>query len=365
MRLSNHAIDRKILNRKEAEYMSSFAIGERMIGEDYPPLVIAEIGINHGGSLEVAREMVDAAYRAGAEVVKHQTHVVEDEMSLEAKKVIPGNADISIYDIMAKAALSEEDELELKHYVESKGMIYLSTPFSRAAANRLNQWNVAAYKIGSGECNNYPLVKHIASFGKPIILSTGMNDIESVRKAVNIIESFGVPYALLHTTNLYPTPPELVRLGAMTELKEHFPHAVIGLSDHTINNNACLAAVAMGASILERHFTDTKERVGPDIINSMDPKEMSELIQGSHEIFKMRGGRKEAAKEEQVTIDFAFATVVAIKDIAKGESLSEENIWVKRPGTGKIKAEFFEDLLGKKALSAIPKDQHLDWKDFE
>ena len=142
-------------------------------------------------------------------------------------------------------------------------MIFISTPFSRAAADRLQRMNVPAYKIGSGECNNYPLLKHIASFGKPMILSTGMNTIESVGKAVAILESARVPYALLHTTNLYPTPPHLVRLGAMVELGKAFPRAVIGLSDHTTDNVACLGAVALGASILERHFTDRMDRVGP------------------------------------------------------------------------------------------------------
>ena len=182
-------------------------IGDRKIGEDYKPLVIAEIGINHEGSLEVAKEMVDAAYKAGAEVVKHQTHVVEDEMSKEAKNVIPGNTDVSIYDVMERCALNEEDETALKEYVESKGMIFLSTPFSRAAAERLERMGVQAYKIGSGECNNYPLLEHVASFGKPMIVSTGMNDIESIRKTVDILEKHKVQYALLHCTNLYPTPP--------------------------------------------------------------------------------------------------------------------------------------------------------------
>ncbi len=351
------------MNRKISD-MNELIIADRKIGKHYPPLVIAEIGINHNGSLQVAKEMVDAAKAGGAEVVKHQTHVVEDEMSPEARKVIPGNADISIYEIMEKSALSESDEIELKRYVESLGMIFLSTPFSRAAADRLERMGVCAYKIGSGECNNLPLLRHIASFGKPMIVSTGMNDIESVEQTVKVLEAAHVPYALLHTTNLYPTPPELVRLGAMVELKENFPNAVIGLSDHTTNNNACLAAVALGASILERHFTDSKERQGPDIVNSMDPEELAQLIQGSREIALMRGGVKEAAAEEQVTIDFAFATVVAIQDIAQGDILSEENIWVKRPGTGEIKAARYEELLGKKVLQDIRKDSHLTWKDI-
>jgi N-acetylneuraminate synthase len=333
----------------------------RKIGPCYPPLVIAEIGINHEGSLKTALEMVDAAKRAGVEVVKHQTHIVEDEMSGAAKLVIPGNADISIYEIMRRCSLNEEDEINLKNYVESQGMIFISTPFSRAAADRLERMNVKAYKIGSGECNNYPLLEHIASFGKPMILSTGMNTIESVRKAVQTIKKFNVPLALMHTTNLYPTPIHLVRLGAMQQLMEEFPDLPVGLSDHTLSNLACLASVAQGASLLERHFTDHMQRVGPDIICSMDEKACQELINGSAEIHKMLGGNKEPAAEEQVTIDFAFATVVSIASIKKGETFTKDNIWVKRPGTGKIRAEFYNDLLGKKATTDIATDTHIDW----
>lgn len=336
----------------------------RKIGKDYPPFVIAEVGINHEGCLKVAKEMVDAAFRAGAECVKHQTHIVEDEMSGAAKKVIPGNADVSIYEIMKRCALNEEDEIALKEYVESKGMIFISTPFSRAASERLEKMNVSAYKIGSGECNNYPLLEHIASFGKPVILSTGMNTIESVAKAVAIFSKANVPLALLHTTNLYPTPVHLVRFGAMQQLADAFPNNVFGLSDHTLTNHACLGAVALGASILERHFTDHKQRTGPDIVCSMDENDCKELIAGSNLIWQMRGGTKEPAKEEQVTIDFAFATVVSIKPIKKGETFTKENIWVKRPGTGDILAEEFNNILGKKALKNITNDQHLTYNDF-
>ena len=344
--------------------MKEIVIENRHIGEEYPPLIIVEMGINHEGSLETAFEMVDAAWKAGAEMVKHQTHIVEDEMSKEAKNVIPGNANVSIYEIMERCALNEEDETKLKEYIESKGMMFISTPFSRAAADRLERMGVSAYKIGSGECNNYPLIEHIAAFGKPMIVSTGMNDIASVRKTVDILEKYKVPYALLHTTNLYPTPVHLVRLGAMQELQEEFPNAIIGLSDHTTSNRACFAATALGASILERHFTDKMERPGPDIINSMDPIALKELIIGSEEIAQMRGGKKEAAKEEQVTIDFAFATVVTTKPIKKGEKLTKENIWVKRPGTGEIKAEKYNDLLGRTVSIDIEEDEHLSWSNL-
>ena len=345
--------------------MNSFEISGREIGEDFLPLVIAEIGINHGGSLSEAKKLVDAAIKAGVEIIKHQTHVVEDEMSSDAKKIIPGNSDKSIFEIMESCALSEEDEFSLKKYVESKGKIFISTPFSRAAANRLEKMDVPAYKIGSGECNNYPLIQHIANFKKPVILSTGMNSLKTIKPAVEILRSNKVPFALLHTTNIYPTPFNLVRLSAMSELKTNFPDAIVGLSDHTITNHACFGAVALGASILERHFTDSMEREGPDISCSMDIQKAEELIEGVEVIFQERGGKKEAAKEEKATIEFAFASVVTIKEIEEGEELNDQNIWVKRPGTGEIKAKDFEKIIGKKATRFIPNDSQLTYDDFE
>lgn len=338
-------------------------IKNRKVGYDQDPLVIAEIGINHGGSLKIAKEMVDTAIEAGCEIIKHQTHIVEDEMSDLAKETIPGNSDKSIYDIMDSCSLNEDDEFELMKYVESKGALFISTPFSRAAVDRLVKFDIPAFKIGSGECNNYPLLEYICSFKKPVILSTGMNSLDDVRKSVDIIKKYNIPYALLHTTNLYPTPNNLVRLGCVSELIEEFPDAIVGLSDHTINNLACLGAVALGASILERHFTDSFDREGPDIICSMDPIQLRELIEYSKIIKQQRGGsKKELLEEEQVTRDFAFSTVVAIKDIKEGQELTKENIWVKRPGIGEIKAESYNDCLGKISKIDIKKGTHLEWR---
>ena len=198
--------------------MGEFKIGHRLIGDNQPPVVIAEIGINHEGSIETAIAMADIAIDSGAEIIKHQTHIIEDEMSNEAKLVIPGNADVSIYEIMGRCALSEVDERHLMEHVQQRGAIFISTPFSRAAVDRLVKFDIPTFKIGSGECNNYPLVKYIARFGKPVIISTGMNSIETVRPSVEILRKAKVPFALLHCTNVYPTPPELVRLGAMTHL---------------------------------------------------------------------------------------------------------------------------------------------------
>ncbi len=325
----------------------------RAIGPEHPPVVIAEIGINHEGSLATAIAMADAAIDAGAEIVKHQTHIIDDEMSEEAKAVIPGNADVSIHEIMARCALSESDEKALMDHIQARGAIFISTPFSRAAADRLIRFDVPAFKIGSGECNNYPLIRHIARAGKPMIISTGMNSIESIQPTVDILRQARVPFALLHCTNVYPTPPELVRLGAMEQLQSAFPDAVIGLSDHTVSNHACLGAVALGASILERHFTDRIDRPGPDIACSMDPAALADLIHGSKVIWSASGGTKEAVEAEAPTIAFAFASVVALRDIAAGETLTEDNIWVKRPGGGDFSAKDYDSLLGMKAAAPI------------
>ena len=252
-----------------------------------------------------------------------------------------------------RKTLNQKDEFELMNFVVSRGAIFISTPFSRAAANRLAKFDVPAFKIGSGECNNYPLVRHIAKFGKPIILSTGMNSIESIRPSVEIMRKAKIPFALLHCTNIYPTPHKLVRLNAILELKNEFPDAVVGLSDHTTSNYTSFGAVSLGASILERHFTDNMKRLGPDISSSMDINALQQLIEGSRIIFEALSGDKSALPEESATISFAFASVVAIRDIQPGEVLSEENIWVKRPSGGDFSAREFDELLGRIAKNKL------------
>ena len=186
-----------------------------------------------------------------------------------------------------------------------------------------------------------------------------MNDLRAIEKTVNIVEKYSVKYALMHTTNLYPTKPEQVRLGAMLELMEAFKGVPVGLSDHTVNNNACIAAMGLGAKIVERHYTDRMDRVGPDIVCSMDENALKELLLAAEEVPYMLGGHKVALKEEQVTIDFAYASVVTIKPIKKGELFTKYNLWVKRPGTGDFLAESYERLLGKKAACDIEADEQL------
>lgn len=342
--------------------LPEIVLGGRRVGPAHPPLVIAEIGINHEGDFAKAVRMVEDAAAAGCECAKFQCHVIEDEMI--PNDVIPGNADESIWDIMSRCALSEEEERRLKDLTERLGMLYLSTPFSRAAADRLESMGVAAYKIGSGECNNYPLIEHVAGFGKPVILSTGMNDIASVAPAVDILRRADAGYALMHCTSMYPTPYEQVRLGALADLAAAFPDAVLGLSDHSLGIWTCLGAVPLGASILEKHYTSDRTWPGPDVPISVTPDELADMIHGSAAIHRALGGSKTILPQEQPTIDFAYACVVSIRPIRAGETLDMGNVWVKRPGTGEIKARDFHRVLGRTARRDIPVNAQIGWKDL-
>lgn len=337
-------------------------IAGREVGPGNNPLIIAEIGINHGGSLEVAKQMVLAAYRSGCECVKHQTHFVHDEMTPEAKNIFPPNADKSIWDVMEECALAPDDEIRLKKYTEELGMIYISTPFSRAAADFLNEIDVPAFKIGSGECNHLPLIKHIVGFGKPVIMSTGMQSIESIADSVRIIQDSKVSFALLECTNLYPSPPEIVSLRGISELQQAFPSAIVGFSDHSIGPAMALASLGLGASIVERHFTDDRHRSGPDIVCSMDPAELRFLVDRSKEIgVAMRNPKRRTSPEESVYA-FARGSIVADREIRKGQIIRESDIWARRPGDGDISVSDFYKVVGKRARVDLKPNDRLKWE---
>jgi len=338
-------------------------IDGRLIGEDNAPFIIAEIGINHEGDVDRAEQMVRDAAESGAECVKFQMHVLESEMI--NNDVVPGNTDNTISNIMRRCSLTREEHEYLKDLTEELGMTYLCTPFSRQAADILEDMGVSAFKIGSGECNNYPLVEHIASFDKPVILSTGMNDLESIERSVEILRENGNAFSLLQCTSMYPTPYEKVNLGAMDELKEHFEPDAIGLSDHSKGISVSLGATGKGANIIEKHFISDKNWPGPDVPVSINPEELEDLIRGANQIFKAQGGSKQIVDGEESTIKFAYASAVSIDDIEAGEELNKDNIWVKRPGTGDIQADDFYKLLGRRAAKDIAADTQLDWDMIE
>lgn len=334
--------------------MKTFEIGKRKIGPDFPPFIMAEVGINHEGSFDKAIQCVDAAVAAGADCVKFQCHITEAEMIPTDMR--PGKiSEERLWDIIKRCELTEEEERRVKNYCEEKGIIYLCTPFSREAADRLNGMKVSGFKIGSGECNNIPLLEHIAKMGKPIILSTGMNDIESIKKSIAAIEKYSCPFMLMHCTSMYPTPYEKVRLGAIQELQKTFD-VPVGLSDHSIGIYTCLGAAALGANALEKHFTVSREWPGPDVSISIEPNDLAEMVKGSRAIFSASGGSKNILPEEKPVIDFAYASVVTIAPIRAGETFTTENIWVKRPGTGPFLAADLSKILGKKAIRNLKKD---------
>ncbi len=336
-------------------------IGTRVIDEAHPPMLIAEAGINHDGDVQKAIELIDAAAEAGADCIKFQCHIAEAEM-------IPTDARLGtlskerVWDLMKRCGLTEEQEQRLKAYCEQKQIMYLCTPFSREAADRLERLDVLAYKIGSGECNNVPLIEHVAKKGKPMIVSTGMNDIASIRRSMEAIWRYQVPVILMHCTSMYPTPYEEVRLGAIRELQETF-RVPVGLSDHSLGIYTCLGAVPLGACVLEKHFTVSRQWPGPDIAISIEPQELAELVKGARAVHAARKGSKAILPQERPVIEFAYASVVSLRDIQAGETLNLDNTWVKRPGTG-IPAARLQEILGREARRPIAADRLVSFDDL-
>ena len=337
----------------------TFKISNITISNKNEPLVVAEIGINHNGSLERAINIADQAIKSGAKVIKHQTHIVDDEYSYHAKKIKPGNSNKNIYKIIKDCSLNEEDEFKLMNYIKKKNKVFISTPFSLKAVDRLVKFKVPAFKIGSGECNNHILLEHIAKQKKPIILSTGMNDMKSVERSVKIINKYHNKLAILHCTNVYPSSFDSLRLNSIIDLKNKFKKNIIGYSDHSIGIYPSIIAMSLGALIVEKHFVENKRFKGPDVICSMDPAELKELIKVSKIVSRSVPGHKYLHPSEIVTSKFAFASLVASKNINKNELLTLKNICPKRPGTGDFLASDYKKLLGKKSKRNIFVDEQI------
>lgn len=248
-------------------------IGNRTIDEEHPPFIIAEAGINHGGDLQRAFRLALEAKEAGADCIKFQSHIAHAETNHPK------------YNVIKKCELSEENETRLCNFCKQYEILFLSTPFSIEAADRLEEMGVPAFKIGSGQCNDLSFVEYIAKKGKPIILSTGMSNISEIWKSVNVIEKYSIPFILMHCVSKYPTPYDEVNLKRITRLQNTF-WVPVGLSDHSVGIYTCLGAVALGAVVLEKHFTVSHYWEGPDISSSIEPQELKELVNGSKAIWK-------------------------------------------------------------------------------
>lgn len=337
----------------------SFKIDNIEINDESQPLIIADIGINHGGSLNVAKKMADSLATSGCQIFKHQTHCVVDEMSYHAHNIFPPNANESIWDVIAKCSLSFDEEIELKNYVENLGIIYLSTPFSGKALDFLVDIGVVGLKIGSGEISNPFILEMAAETRLPTIISTGMSNVETIENVSKIFQK-NENIAFLECTNSYPCPPEYIYLNGINLLKKQFPKNIIGFSDHSIGPWMSLAAIAKGAKIVERHFTDDKKRVGPDIACSSDASEMKILVQHGNEItLSLNNNSKKREYIEESVYSFARASIVAKIDLPAGQIIKKTDLWARRPGNGDFSGWEVDKIVGKKLSKKLIKGEQI------
>ncbi len=319
--------------------MTHFKIDGQKIGLNSPCFIIAEAGVNHNGDLEMAKKLVEVAARCGANAVKFQTFQAEKLATPDAPKADyqqRSTADTeSQFEMLKKLELSLEDHKILIQHCGDHQITFMASPFDEASVDLLNDLNVPAFKVPSGELTNSPLLSYIASKQKPIVVSTGMANLGEVEQAVNIIEQTGnTNIALLHCVSNYPANPKDIHLRAMQTMKHAFA-LPIGYSDHTLGNEVAFAAVALGACVIEKHFTLDRTMPGPDHQASCEPDQLTELVQGIRNIEKSLGSaRKQPAASELNTMKVARKSLVAAQPIAAGMELSEELIAIKRPGTG-------------------------------
>lgn len=330
-------------------------------------LIIAEAGVNHNGSLEIAKRLVDEASSAGVDIIKFQTFKAEKLVSKSAKqadyqKKNIGKREESQYAMLKKLELSNEQHEELIAYCNLKNIRFFSTAFDMDSIDYLHSLKLGLWKIPSGEITNYPYLKKIASYKEPIILSTGMCELTDIENAINVLVTNGVSkdtITVLHCNTEYPTPMEDVNLKAMLEIKEKFG-VKIGYSDHTEGIEVPIAAVALGATVIEKHFTLDKNMEGPDHKASLEPSELKAMVKSIRNIEQALGtGHKTISESERKNIEIARKSIVAAKDIKEGEIFTEENLTIKRPGNG-ISPMEWENIIGKVAKRDFQEEELIE-----
>ncbi|MGH9365272.1 MAG: N-acetylneuraminate synthase family protein [Thermoanaerobaculia bacterium] len=334
----------------------------RAIGPGAPCLIVAEACDNHLGNLETAKEMVRRARIAGADAIKFQHHIPDEEMLREGVPM-SANFNMPLYDFLQRYALKLSDHYELLRYCREVGIIYLCTPFSRKAAEELHEMGVGAFKIGSGELTDLPTLKVIARFGKPMILSTGMCELPEIEETVNTLRAINDQIVLMNCTSEYPARHSDVNLGVIRELERRFG-VIVGHSDHTPDIYTCIGAVAVGAKLLEKHFILDRRQPGPDQSVSIETHELYELVQGVRRVEEALGAQKTIHELEKPIRAWAHRSVVSLRPIPKGTKIVDGMIWTKRPGTG-IPARQMENVLGKIAKVEIPKDHLIRWEELD
>ena len=335
-------------------------------GKNKLPILIAEIGINHNGSLNLAKKMILKAKSVGADIVKFQTHIVEKEMLRDKpdKKQASHLQNKSLYEIIKKCTLSKKDHKILIQFAKKNDILFLSTPFSIEAVDLLYELKVDAYKIGSGETNNYDFVNYVLSKKKPTFISTGTSSKKDINNFKKKFYKYRKNIILMQCTSNYPAKYVDANVGIIPLMKKNFNN-LVGFSDHSEGNYASFAAIALGASVIERHFTTSRKLSGIDQSSSSEPHEFLELRKGINSIYQSLGNNKKVNNEAKLVIKGFSQSIVSIKQINKGEKLiSKVNIWYKRPGTG-ISSNKINKISGKKATRKILKDKILDYNDFK
>ncbi|GFI45555.1 N,N'-diacetyllegionaminic acid synthase [Lachnospiraceae bacterium] len=341
--------------------MKTITILDRMIGAGQPAFIIAEGCDNHMGNMDAAKEMCRQAKLAGADCIKFQHHLPDEEMLKDVP--MTSNFDIPLYDFLKLHALTLDQHVELMAYCKEIGIMYLCTPFSLKAAYELDEIGVSAFKIGSGEMTDIPTLQAIARLGKPMIVSTGMSTMEEIGRTYNALVEAGAEFAFTNCLSEYPPKYEDVNLGVIARMKEAFPEAVIGHSDHTPDLYTCYAAAALGAHIIEKHVILSKQTPGPDQSVSIDFQDLYRLVDGIRKIELASGTEKAVHKDEKGIREWAFRSIVSLRPIRAGEVITQEMIWSKRPGTGIPSAKMGE-IIGRTAARDIEENVLLRWEDL-
>jgi N,N'-diacetyllegionaminate synthase len=340
-------------------------IARRVVGEQAPCFIIAEAGVNHNGNINLAKRLVDVAMQAGVDAVKFQTFKAENIVTKAAKKAEyqkkTTRAEESQFAMIKKLELEEQDFKELFDYANRKGIIFLSSPFDKQSVDLLDKLGVPAFKIASGEITNLPLIKHIAQKSKPVILSTGMSTLGEINEALQVIQSEGIKdILLLHCVSSYPAKTEDVNLKAMETLRCEFK-LPLGLSDHTLGITIPIAAVALGACVIEKHFTLDKSLPGPDHRASLEPEELKEMVRAIRKVERAMGdGNKRPTAEENEIKKLARRSIVARIDIAEGAVITVDMLDIKRPGTG-IEPKYIDRVVDSVAKTMMKRDELVTW----
>ncbi|MEN6554392.1 MAG: N-acetylneuraminate synthase [Methanobacterium sp.] len=349
--------------------MKHINIGDKLIGDGCPCFIIAEAGVNHNGSIHLAKKLIDNAKDVGADAVKFQTFKTEAIVTKSAPKAEyqeKSNDEIisSQYDMIKKLELSTDEFRELSKYADDKEIIFLSSPFDEESLDLLDEIGVPAFKLGSGEITNLPLIKYLITKEKPLILSTGMASLCEIEEAINIIKNKNIDLILMYCVTNYPASMDEIDLNIMATLRNTFTLPV-GFSDHTMGIELAVAAVALGACIIEKHFTLDRNLEGPDHKASLEPDELKFMVDYIRNVEKgMGSGVKKITNDELSIKKIARKSIMARRDIEKGEIIRKDMLIIKRPETG-IYPKYIDLIVGKEINTAVKKDEPIKWDNLK